>query len=397
MEAKESKTVFISVEPSAITPVWFSRSIEGVRSAAAKQKKAVRLLDSLELIDELTERPVAVILISTNNSWTHDAIDFCRSRDIRPILIGSIPSRFGEDVSGTIYSTKSSIDELLYYYKCCDRKRVALLGINENGSNDAMKVEAFLNASRALGIPASADDIYSNSKESRNPNERFFDNIACYNAVICSNDYTAAYVLEFARNHGISVPGDLYVSGLGDSLLCRYTTPSLTSATRSYLKTGEQAFSIWKQLNTNPDIFAVTVTVQCEIKPRESTACSPLPDHHSFSSSDEKKSLLPPGTVKQNSDSIRCLANCISQCDSLDMEIIRKILDGVSTENLAEQLFISTGTARYRLKKIYTSANTSSRHEFVTLFSRHISYAQMFEDIHGYSDGSFSFDGSDNP
>ena len=284
MDPRDDKKVYILVEPSYITPVWFSNSIEGVRSAAGKQKRTVRQLEQLEELGTLSEKPKAVILISTNTQWTRQAIDYCRTNGIRPILIGGMPSKFGEDVSGTIYSSKSSIDEMLNYFKSCRRTRVALLGINEMGSNDMLKAETFLSAARSFGLPVSGDDIYYNSMDSRNPNERFFDNITLYNAVICSNDYIAAYVLAYAKDHGISVPEDLYVAGLGDSVICRYTTPSLTSATRSYFKTGEQAFNIWKQLNSDPYIFSVTVTVQCEIKPRESTGCSPLPLHQAAAS-----------------------------------------------------------------------------------------------------------------
>ena len=235
---REDKKIYILVEPSYITPVWFSSSIDGIRSAAGKQKKAVRQLEELEELNTLSEKPKAIILISTNTQWTRHSIDYCRAENIRTILIGGMPSRFGEDVSGTIYSSKSSIDEMLNYFKSCNRKRIALLGINEMGSNDAAKAEVFLNSVRNLGIPASDDDIYYNSPDSRNPNERFFDNIGRYNAVICSNDYIAAYVLAFAKDYGITVPEDLYVAGLGDSILCQYTTPSLTSATRPYFKTG---------------------------------------------------------------------------------------------------------------------------------------------------------------
>lgn len=381
MDVKDSKNVYILVEPSVMTPVWFSNSIEGIRTAAAKQKKTVRQLDGTGELDRMEVKPVALIIISTNNEWTRQTINYCRMNSIRPILIGGLPSRFGEDVSGTVYSSKSSIEELLGYFKSCDRKRVAMIGINDRGSNDVLKAEAFLSAARSLGISVSMDDVYSNSNDSRNPNERFFANISHYNGVICSNDYIAAYVLSYAREHGISVPGDLYVSGLGDCILCRYTTPSLTSATRSYFKTGEQAFFIWKQLNSEGYVFSIVVTVQCEVKPRGSTDFSPLPNRMELLHTEESGERLAPDTVLDSSNAIKGLANCLSSCDKLDMEIIRKIMDGVSTENLADQLFISTSTARYRLKKIYSAANTNSRREFVALFNAHINRPRIFEDI----------------
>ena len=387
MDKQDTKTVYVLVEPSYIIPVWYSATIEGIKNAAAKQKKNVRQLGSVEQLMELEEPPAALILVSTNSQWTQAAIRYCREHNIRPILTGGMPSRFGEDVSGTVYGSKSSIEELMNYFKSCGRKRLALLGINELASNDITKAEAFLSAARSLGISASADDIYYNEGGMRNPNERFFNNISCYNGVLCSNDYIAAYVLSYARENGISVPEDLYVAGLGDSILCRYTVPSLTSATRSYAETGEQAFSIWKQLNANPCILSITITVRCEIKPRGSTGFSPLPGRQELTQQAESDNCkLSAGSVLESSNAIKSLANFLSRCDKLDVKIIRKILEGVSTESLAEQLFISTSTARYRLKKIYSTAGTTSRREFISLFNDNISASLIFEDMEDFKE-----------
>lgn len=163
--------VFLLLEPSVMIPSWFSRSIEGLKEAAAKQKKTVQMVDSPEQIDE---GAISVILISTNNEWTRDTINKCRSRRIRPILIGGNPIKFGEDISGTVYSGKSSVEELLRYFVSCGRKKVALLGINTRGSNDQSKREAFLSLARQMRLPITADDIYYyKMADSENPGEAF--------------------------------------------------------------------------------------------------------------------------------------------------------------------------------------------------------------------------------
>ena len=151
----EAKTVYLLVEPSIMTPIWHANSIEGLKRAAAKQKRTVCQIRSVEELDG-QDSPVAMVLISTNNDWTSAAIESCRKRNIRPIVIGCMPGKFGEDVSGTMYSSKSSVQEMLQYYVSCGRKRVALMGINENSTNDATKREAFLTAAGQLGLPATA-------------------------------------------------------------------------------------------------------------------------------------------------------------------------------------------------------------------------------------------------
>lgn len=64
----------------------------------------------------------------------------------------------------------------------------------------------------------------------------------------------------------------------------------------------------------------------------------------------------------------------------MDMRIIRGMLRGDSVEKIAEEMFISVGTARYRLKKLYTAAAVNTKAEFVTLFERYIGNERIFED-----------------
>lgn len=374
-----SKAVYLLIEPSLITPIWFSESVEGIRNAALRQKKTITFLDGIDEIDRLEKKPSALIIVSTDDEWTVSVLDVCRRENIRAILIGGMPSKFGEDVSGTVYSNRSSVTELLNYFKSCDRKNIALLGIDYASSNDAAKAENFLFAAHSLGLPVTSDDIYTNSENSRNPNESFLSNISRYNAVLCSNDYIASYILFYAKENSIRVPEDLYVAGLGDNPLCKYTTPSITSASRSYYNSGEQAFNIWKQITSNPLIFSIVVTVQCEIIPRGSTNFSPIPNHIDVQQPDNSL-IVPTESVFQCSNRIKGLANCLTNCDKLDMEIIKGIIEGESTEAIAERLFISEGTARYRLKKIYASSNTDSRKDFIDLFTRYIGTSLIFSD-----------------
>lgn len=47
------------------------------------------------------------------------------------------------------------------------------------------------------------------------------------------------------------------------------------------------------------------------------------------------------------------LENFISSCDCLDLQILKGVLQGENYEKLSEQLFVSSGTVNYRLKKFY--------------------------------------------
>ena len=96
----DDRTIHLIVEPNYITPFWYARSIEGLEEAAARHKQEVKRLSS---IDELTVPANVIVVIGTTKSWIRDTLDAARARNLRSILIGTVPSKYGEDVSGTMY------------------------------------------------------------------------------------------------------------------------------------------------------------------------------------------------------------------------------------------------------------------------------------------------------
>lgn len=378
--------VYTMVERLFITPIWHARSIEGLKRAAAKQKRTICEISSFDELDE-KRLPTTLILISTRTDWTTQMIAECQKRNIRPILIGNMPGKFGENISGTMYSNKSTVEDLVNYFISCGRTRLAMVGIYNSSSNDTAKRDAFLSIAKSYGLPVTTEDIYYSSPNTLSPNELFFDKIDQYEGVLCSNDFVAANVLLYAQNNGIAVPEQLYVAGLGDTIICRYTNPTLTSATRAYEETGEQAFNIWKQLNSNPKLSSIVVTVDCEIKPRGSTANSPLPTKKITPYRENPTTpSMTPGTLITEIDNVRYLVNCLTQCNQLDMQIIQRVMEGKCMEEISEELSISISTGRYRIKKIYASANVSTKAEFINLFKHYIQNDKIFHDFaKGYS------------
>jgi DNA-binding LacI/PurR family transcriptional regulator len=372
-------TIYILIEPNYLTPVWYSKSLDGLKDKSTKEKLSYAQLNSVEEFSDKSDVTTAIV-VSTNDEWTRQTVQQLQKRNIRPILIGAVPSQFGEDVSGMLFNRKSSIESMLHYFHSCNRERVALMGINANASSEMLKCESFLSASRFLNSHTGYSDIYFSNPKSSNPSEVFFSNIDRYDGVICSNDYVAAYVLNEAKNLGVRIPEDLFVAGIGNISLCQYTAPTLTSATRFYYETGEQSVSIWEQLNSNPHITSIVTTVECKIICRGSTGFSPLPKPIVFSDNSPPKKCQPTKMI-QASMAIRGLENCLIQCDQLDMKIIKGLINNIKIEDLSEQLFVVPGTVKYRLKKIYTAANVSSKTEFVRLFKKYITNDKIFEDF----------------
>lgn len=59
--------------------------------------------------------------------------------------------------------------------------------------------------------------------------------------IVCATDEIAIGVMRYLKEQKINVPGQMLVTGHGDSVLCKVTTPTLTTVHYSYEKCGELA------------------------------------------------------------------------------------------------------------------------------------------------------------
>lgn len=361
--------VNILLEPSYIKPVWYLDSMNSLREAAAKKHYVIQeRTDPAALPDGTT----AAIVISTSVNWTRNAIDHLRQKNIRPILIGTVPQSFGSDISGTIFDRRAGVEELVLYCHQAGHDRIALVGVNPVSSNDIVKQDAFLSATRSCGIKASKDDIYTVENDLTDPISAYLREPGKYDGAICANDYVAVTLLAETTRRNIRVPDDIFVAGFGNHLLGRCANPTLTSATMDYREMGVQALTIWEAICANPKITTIIITIKHQVIYRESTGHFPPPESLSlFRSQPADLELNPPdvGTVNYE---VRSLEQCLRLCDLLDYKIIRQILAGTSYEEIGFNLFLSRSALRRRLMKIYSLVNAVTRSDFETLLRKYI-------------------------
>lgn len=374
----DAAVIRVIVENNYITPVWFANSLKGLEETARSHKM------SLAFIDDIREIPPgerAVVVVGSSKSWVRTVLDGARRNHLRPILIGAVPGSYGEDVSGTMYGSRSTIEELVRYFHHYNRRSIALVDINLNSSNDCAKYESFLNVIKTLDMQAGYNDVFFKDPDSHNPTALFLNHIRAYDGVICSNDYSAGFILTYCRENGIRVPEDLFVAGLGDMSICRYTQPSLTSATRSYYQAGVQVYHIFRTLSQNPEVESIVTTMKSSIKPRGSTAYLPVPrDLEKESLQKTEPNTLPKLIAVNGASRLRGLEACLNQCDGRDLKIIAGILSGTSNEALAEALNCSVGTVNYRLKNLYKTAGVSTKTELQELIRGNLNVEALLQD-----------------
>ena len=88
---------------------------------------------------------------------------------------------------------------------------------------------AFEEAAAEAGLTATCLETDFSAAEGAAATERLLESRTPPTAIVYSNDHMAIAGLGVARRRGLSVPGDLSVTGFDDTEIGRYVSPSLTS------------------------------------------------------------------------------------------------------------------------------------------------------------------------
>ncbi len=92
-------------------------------------------------------------------------------------------------------------------------------------------------------------------------------------AVVCANDQTAFGVMSALRKHGISVPGQVAVTGFDDIPLARHLRTSLTTVRQPIKQMGTAAFDVLYSMLNRERLPARDIVLPTELIRRESCGC----------------------------------------------------------------------------------------------------------------------------
>lgn len=90
-------------------------------------------------------------------------------------------------------------------------------------------------------------------------------------AIICSNDVVAAFLMTSLRTLKIRVPDDILVAGFDDLTLAAHVTPALTTIHQPCEEIGRMAVSALFERIQNPDLAPRTILLDAPLVIREST------------------------------------------------------------------------------------------------------------------------------
>jgi len=93
-------------------------------------------------------------------------------------------------------------------------------------------------------------------------------------AIVCANDQTALGVMSALREHGVSVPGQVAVTGFDDIPMARHLAISLTTVRQPIREMGTIAFDVLHSMLNRESLTARDIVLPTELIRRESCGCA---------------------------------------------------------------------------------------------------------------------------
>ena len=362
--------IYVTSEQVGLEGYWMSDILAGIDKEAAR--KNLTVLDyngQLPQTDGDFARRL-VLAVGYSSQWMENTCISLKAKGIEPILVNAAYDSTTEMLGATgsvSFGIKKSMYNVLNCLVGARRSSVALFGGNEETHSDNVKAAEFLEVSHYFGLPTTINDIYKDTSL-LDCAKSFELSLKRYNAVVCTSDTAAIYLLKWLEERQIKVPKDMYLIGFGNSAAAEFISPSITTVENDFSLLGKQAVKLHQFLQKNTDVHSCAVSVDCEVIERQSTGSLKFKKMHPQSRHDGSMPLY-----DTDNDVLMILQTeeLLRMWDDVDRSIIQGLLKDKTIVSIAENLFISVSAVKYRIKKMLTTANLQSKEELVKVIRKY--------------------------
>ena len=208
--------------------------------------------DEAEQVRTMMGRGVEAIFVLPRISTEH------RSAALEPAKKAGLPilffKRYPADVgpgsgkvSWVVRNMKEAAQRVLDHLSDLGHRKVAYLGGHSAARSHAEHLQAVQEgvAARGMMIAGGAQMAGLKPEDGEREMEKILESKERPTAVICGSDSVAAGASRAILNAGLSIPGTISLTGLGDELLSRYGPISLTTV--RFPNPGQAGFELWRK------------------------------------------------------------------------------------------------------------------------------------------------------
>lgn len=384
-------TVPIIVQTVAKHSYWVESILTGLRKSAEKSFYELDFIGRTDALDRSDHAGHgSIIVIGYVVDWLYRTLDILLKKGFEPIVVNAgVSDTMLEKCSSVYFRLEESMKNAIEYLTSAGRKNICLFGVNNMSLADRIKEDTFLRV-----MSRDSEDPRELVIRGKNPLsehvEEFFNCLEEreIDAVICSNDTLAIHLMSCMLRDGFKIPDDLYIVGMGNSLLGQKMAIPLSSIEFDYVELGSQAFSMWRYLQRSGARVHVEVAIPCRFIPRASTGMfiqTETDYNRFFEDIPYDRDIEIDGDEFYDDEDIQKVLKFevfLRSCDKVDNYVLEGIVQGMSDAKMADMYNISDRAIRYRINKMTKKLGVQSRDEIVSI----IKDLRMFSDFIDKSD-----------
>ena len=263
LRKKTSEKVIGVVLPS-VNHHFFSTILRGITTTGYGDDYLIMIGESnhnvereKEIINQFDDHYVAgVILVPTRKIESKENVDMIKRRKTPLILIDRTFENYQgsyiqhDDLRGSYDATNHLIEQ--------GKREIAMLKGGHDCSLSQTRYEGYAKALRDNNLKEDNSLVIScvnaNKEEGYNAAKQLFSLSSKPDAVFCITDRLAAGVLEYTKDHNISVPTELAIVGYSNSEISQNVTPKLTTVSQDGFEMGKLAKEYLIEICHHPDV-----------------------------------------------------------------------------------------------------------------------------------------------
>jgi len=358
-------------EPVEASAYWVTDMVNGiVRESLKKGLDLITYTDGQVQEKQFSEthsseRQIALVA-GYSLGWIDETLRKLSGIQVEPLLVSVYQHTFRYEYSSVSFNTVKAMQTLIRTLADAGKKSIAFFALHKDTVGDLAKLRGYTSGMRACGLNADTSSIYVRRK-AMDCGAQLLSDIRRYDAIVCTNDLLAIWLIRYLQKHGIRIPEDVAVTGFGNWSTVDHFRPRLTRMYTDLEELGCQAVRLHQYMQYNPRIGHCASMLECQLQAGETAPiCSRRPADLPVKPY-ETSSLH--YTADEDILSVLKLEDLVRNTDETDRLILSLLLRNETLFSIAEAVSVSESTVKYRLKRLLKICGFRDRQELLQLIS----------------------------
>lgn len=333
------------------------------RTAIKKEANNMKLKVSVKIPTYKEAIGNAILILSSNKDWTNNIIsEYDRNETIILIVGPSLGQEF--DYSTVTIDFCLILENAINYSKANNRNKILLFAPNPNSIGD----NTIINNFNRLVPDGTVLQIKGNIEKNIKAFEKIKND---YDTIICCNSLVASALSQ--RIDFIDESNKFWIISLLDSPLARYTKNPITAFKQNEEEIGRLAIKLAYFLTRNKILTTVVWKSTPSIVIRESTNNTPYAINKNCIDCSSLKMKRDNDLLYNDNNILNLitLEKFFTELEEVDIEILKCIKNNMRYIDIADKVYTSESTIKYRIKRMLNICQIENREELLDFIDKY--------------------------